>query len=323
MARKHQLSKSESQAIASNFISNPLRQQLQDIVDKWNCEADGFSLTTEEVFYHVIRTLDEIWRISDPNERRTYCKRFQARLQNHLADQVETERKDLERAVALVVGAVSQSLFVVDSFGYIDEIAILKASTPLRNDLNEAFRCWITGEHAKELRNWLTAYRNSPQCISAEIEKVVLNIRTNITEHIKLATPMDLSKLDTSHMTHLTIVGDNATNIEHVEHYHEANKHPIEQATTPSPFEEVKSPEEDINPLIRFIFDDKERDKVTKGLQLCTDAAQVAEFAKIIYTEEILTAEVLRSANFHRAIIPLLKFETTEAAIKQAIQKRV
>lgn len=33
---------------------------------------------------------------------------------------------------------------------------------------------------------------------------------------------MDLSKLDTSHMTHLTIVGDNATNIEHVEHYHEA-----------------------------------------------------------------------------------------------------
>lgn len=87
-------------------------------------------------------------------------------------------------------------------------------------------------------------------------------------------------------------------------------------------FEEVR-PDEDINPLIRFILDDNERNKVTKGLQLCTDAGQVAEFAKVIYTEEILTAEVLRSVNFHRAIIPLLKFETTEAAIKQAIQKRV
>lgn len=88
-------------------------------------------------------------------------------------------------------------------------------------------------------------------------------------------------------------------------------------------YENINPPEEGINPLIRFILDDNERDKVTKGLLLCTDATQVAEFAKVIYTEEILTAEVLRSANFHRAIIPLLKFETTEAAIKQAIQKRV
>ena len=32
--------------------------------------------------------------------------------------------------------------------------------------------------------------------------------------------PFDLSKLDTRNLTHLTLVGDNATNIEHIEHYH-------------------------------------------------------------------------------------------------------
>jgi len=32
--------------------------------------------------------------------------------------------------------------------------------------------------------------------------------------------PFDLSKLDTSHLTHLTLVGDHATHIEHIEHYH-------------------------------------------------------------------------------------------------------
>lgn len=79
----------------------------------------------------------------------------------------------------------------------------------------------------------------------------------------------------------------------------------------------------DDDALIRFIFNDNDRAKVIKGLRTCSDTGQVAVFAKIIYTEEIMSLETLRSSDFHRTIIPLLKFETTESAIKQAILKQL
>lgn len=75
--------------------------------------------------------------------------------------------------------------------------------------------------------------------------------------------------------------------------------------------------------LIRFVFNDQEREKVIQGLQSCEDTGQVATFAKTLYNEEILSLEILRSADFHRTILPLLKFKATENAIKQAISKQV
>lgn len=75
--------------------------------------------------------------------------------------------------------------------------------------------------------------------------------------------------------------------------------------------------------LIRFVFDDGERQKVVNGLQACEDTGQVAAFARKLWVEEIVEYEVLRSVEFHRAIIPLLKFDTSENALKQAIAKQV
>lgn len=77
------------------------------------------------------------------------------------------------------------------------------------------------------------------------------------------------------------------------------------------------------DPLILYIFDDNERRKVVSGLQACKDTGQVASFAKILWEEEIVKYDVLRGSDFHRAIKPLLNFETTENAIKQAILKQV
>ena len=87
--------------------------------------------------------------------------------------------------------------------------------------------------------------------------------------------------------------------------------------------EKQSKKEENNDPLVRFVFDDKEREKVREGLRGCQDTGQVASFAKLLWEEEILRFEVLRSGDFHRAIIPLLNFETTENAIKQAIIKQV
>lgn len=75
--------------------------------------------------------------------------------------------------------------------------------------------------------------------------------------------------------------------------------------------------------LIRFVFDDNDRETVTIGLQACKDTRQVAAFARKLWEEEIVKYKELRSVDFHRAIIPLLKFDTTEIALKQAIAKQV
>lgn len=77
------------------------------------------------------------------------------------------------------------------------------------------------------------------------------------------------------------------------------------------------------DPLIRFVFNDDERAKVKKGLQACKDTKDLAELANTLYMNEILTFEVLRSGGFHRTILPILKFETTVEAIKQAIYKKI
>ena len=87
--------------------------------------------------------------------------------------------------------------------------------------------------------------------------------------------------------------------------------------------EVVKEKEDNNDPLVRFVFDDKEREKVREGLRGCQDTGQVAQFAKVLWREETMEYEVLRSTKFHRAILPLLSFETTEGAIKQAIIKQV
>ena len=75
--------------------------------------------------------------------------------------------------------------------------------------------------------------------------------------------------------------------------------------------------------LARFILDESVRRNVQRALQGCTCTGQVATYCRTIYDEEILPYEVLRGLDFHRAIMPLLGFRTTEAALKQAILKKI
>lgn len=75
--------------------------------------------------------------------------------------------------------------------------------------------------------------------------------------------------------------------------------------------------------LIRFVFDDNDREKVIKGLKACKDSGQVATFARRLWVEEVIEPDVLRSVEFHRAVIPLLKFDMSETALKQAIIKQI
>ena len=75
--------------------------------------------------------------------------------------------------------------------------------------------------------------------------------------------------------------------------------------------------------LARFILDESVRRNVERALQGCTSTGQVATYCRTIYDEEVLPYEVLRGVDFHRAIMPLLGFRTTEAALKQAILKKI
>ena len=60
-----------------------------------------------------------------------------------------------------------------------------------------------------------------------------------------------------------------------------------------------------------------------KYYQLCKTGSDPILHCRTIYDEEILPYEVLRGVDFHRAIMPLLGFRTTEAALKQAILKKI
>ena len=77
------------------------------------------------------------------------------------------------------------------------------------------------------------------------------------------------------------------------------------------------------DPLARFILDESVRRNVEGALRGCTCTGQVATYCRTIYDEEVLPYEVLRGVDFHRAIMPLLGFRTTEAALKQAIIKKI
>lgn len=87
--------------------------------------------------------------------------------------------------------------------------------------------------------------------------------------------------------------------------------------------ERQKEKDEYAESLIRFIFKNDDRTTVMKGLQACKDTGQVAAYLKRINIEDIIQEEDIRSGDFHRTIKPLLKFETTERAIKEAILKQL
>lgn len=74
--------------------------------------------------------------------------------------------------------------------------------------------------------------------------------------------------------------------------------------------------------LIRFILNNDERVNVLRGMKTCEDTGQLAAFLRRISIEEIMTVDDIRSADFHRTIRPLLQFDTTERAIKEAILKQ-
>lgn len=109
-------------------------------------------------------------------------------------------------------------------------------------------------------------------------------------------------------------------NVEHIEHQVN-NYNYYGSQRQESNEEEGEMVEEDH--LIRFIFNDSEREKVSKGLRECKDTGQVGAFCKLLWEEESMRYETLRSTGFHRAILSILNFETTETAIKQAIFKQV
>ncbi len=124
-------------------------------------------------------------------------------------------------------------------------------------------------------------------------------------------------------VTHFTQVDvqPGGINIQHVENLYQADF--LKALGIELEAKRVKDKDASSDALLPFILDDKERIKVAQAFSQCKDSGQVAILTKRIYDDEILPFEILRSADFQRAIIPLLNFETTEAAIKQAILKQV
>lgn len=98
-------------------------------------------------------------------------------------------------------------------------------------------------------------------------------------------------------------------------HYHYHGNQPEDENAADS--------KEKKNPLIRFILNNEDRKTFIDGLLTCEDTGQLAAFLKRATIEDFIMEDDIRSADFHRTIKPLLIFETTERAIKEAILKQL
>ena len=139
---------------------------------------------------------------------------------------------------------------------------------------------------------------------------------------------MDLEKIAAAVMQHATVQNVHFNDIHDNENVYVGADGPTTRAasatttTTAAPAATTPAPSAS-DALLPYILDDEDRSKVARALAQCRDTGQVALLAGRIYLDEILPCEVLRGADFQRTIMALLPFQTTEAALKQAILKQV
>lgn len=177
MAKTHQLSLRERQAIDSEFKDCTLYTRLKSMVLEWGGDSVSFALSPAEAFYHLTRSMDDLLSAADKDARMEYCRNLCNELFEHLAEAVDAESADCRKAACIVVGALDACLYAVDHQLYLDEIIALKSSNDYRRELQTLFKSWMRSERNTDLREWLSAYFVSDIRISSMIEAKIRQMR--------------------------------------------------------------------------------------------------------------------------------------------------
>jgi len=181
MKRRHYLSKREREHVASEYCRNRLYKHLRPLAQRIDEHAEYFSLSPEDLFYHVVHTLDTLWGEMDDAE--LYCSGLWHELRGHFAENIDCGEPDLRLAATLVVSTTA-NLLLLDSRGsYWGEREALTSSTKeAAYELRETVEAIIEDtlfreEVATDLKIWLMEYKSDETCLSDVLSDKIQALR--------------------------------------------------------------------------------------------------------------------------------------------------
>lgn len=182
MTIKHVWHQSEIREVESEYGDHILLKSLRPASIVIANQAESFSLSPAELFYHAIHSLDRIKETADKPERLDYCKLLCQDIKSYINERIEATETDMNKASCLVALSVGQCLYGIDRNTYHEEILALFAAAKDANEdvcliiMNNLNR--IANEnHNERIKLWLSDYIVSDSFISDDIEDKIMSLR--------------------------------------------------------------------------------------------------------------------------------------------------
>ncbi len=151
--------------------------------------AEYFSLSGEDLLYHVTYSLDTLLELLAENEEEAvlYCRDLWQELRMHFAEQEECGEGDRNRAATLVVGTLANLLFIGNRARYwsVRDALVMGAregDTELRERIEQTLTDVLYRDSVvHDLALWMQQYVSSDMCLSDEIATMVEDVRSAAT----------------------------------------------------------------------------------------------------------------------------------------------
>lgn len=189
MKRNHYLSRKEREAVGSEFGRNRLYLHLRTLAMQADAGAEYFSLSGEDLLYHVAYSLDSLLELlaEDEEEAVLYCRNLWQELRIHFAERVECGESDRHRAATLVVGTLANLLFIGNRARYwsVHDALVMGAregDAEMRERMEQVLTDVLYRDSvAQDLELWMQQYVRDGMCLSDQIADIVENVRNAAT----------------------------------------------------------------------------------------------------------------------------------------------
>lgn len=178
MTLQHLLPSSLNEAIEDKFRNHPLYGYLRFVCLPIAAENQRFALTTGELFYHCVYSLDTLKGLSFAESKES-CALLWSEIVEYLRGK-EIEINDIEvtHAVSLIVYSVERCLLLSRNPAYTYPAGILQSvvqqyDAVFAHQLEKAFNRAQNLQDHDQLSEWLTTYMESNDKLSDEIEQLM------------------------------------------------------------------------------------------------------------------------------------------------------
>ncbi len=186
MKRNHYLSRREQDAVGSEFGRDKLYMHLRSLALKADADAEYFSLSGEDLLYHVTYSLDSMLELLAECEEDAiqYCRDLWQELRIHFAERVECDERDRRQAATLVVGTLANLLFIGNRARYWRlRDALVMGAREGDAEMRERMELILTDvlyrdTVAHDLEVWMQQYAMTDLCMSDELASLVEKVRS-------------------------------------------------------------------------------------------------------------------------------------------------